>query len=307
VRTGLTLTSIGWRTFVLLRRKWKSFITQSRKTTGEKALVEGVFMGIIDRRRHYILVVDTETANTLSNDNGKLDMSNVLVYDCGWAVVDTKGHIYETASFVNKDIFIHEKELMKSAYYADKIPRYKKDLEDGSRIMATTYEIREAMLETIKRYEIKEVCAHNARFDYNALNSTERWVTKSKYRYWFPYGQIEMWDTMKMAEDVVCKMPTYKTFCESQGYTLKNGKPRKTAEILYRFISGDWEFQESHTGLEDVLIEAQILFYCYRQHKPMRKALFENKPDNFPPTTFQKTLNASIKETPVLKGRLNND
>lgn len=55
-----------------------------------------------DKRRHYILVVDTETANTLTetDENGKaaMDMSCVLVYDCGWAVVDTKGNIYETAS-----------------------------------------------------------------------------------------------------------------------------------------------------------------------------------------------------------------
>ena len=67
-------------------------------------------MGKIDRRRHYVLVVDTETANTIQNGNS-LDMSNVLVYDCGWAVVDTKGNIYETASYVNKDIFFDEQDL----------------------------------------------------------------------------------------------------------------------------------------------------------------------------------------------------
>ena len=40
---------------------------------------------MIDKRRHYVLVVDTETANTLTetDENGKtrMDMSNVLVYD----------------------------------------------------------------------------------------------------------------------------------------------------------------------------------------------------------------------------------
>ena len=40
----------------------------------------------IDNRHHYVLVLDTETANTLVDDGGKLDMSNVLMYDCGWAV-----------------------------------------------------------------------------------------------------------------------------------------------------------------------------------------------------------------------------
>lgn len=75
-----------------------------------------------------MLVVVHETANTLTetDENGKtrMDMSCVLVYDCGWAVVDTKGNIYETASYVNRDIFNDERDLMRTAYYNWKIPRY---------------------------------------------------------------------------------------------------------------------------------------------------------------------------------------
>lgn len=253
---------------------------------------------MIDKRRHYVLVLDTETANTIQTENG-LDMSNVLMYDCGWAVADTKGNIYETASFVNRDIFNDERDLMRTAYYNWKIPRYIEELRAGTRIMATTYEIRVAMLETIERYGIKEVAAHNARFDYNALNVTRRYITASRFRYWFPFDSVEIWDTMRMAQDVICPMPTYIKFCEENGYTLPNGKPRKTAEILWRYISGDTSFEESHTGLEDVLIETQIMWYCFRQHKPMRKALFEKRewPEN---TDFQRQLMASIKRQPML-------
>ena len=255
---------------------------------------------MIDRRRHYVLVIDTETANTIVNEDGSMDMSNVLVYDCGWAVVDTKGNIYETASFVNRDIFVYERELMQSAYYGWKIPRYVEEIRSGQRIMASTYEIRLAMLDTIKRYGIKEVAAHNARFDYNALNVTQRFTTGSKYRYWFPFDSVEIWDTMKMAQDVICKMPTYEKFCENHGYVTENGRPRKTAEILFRFISGDTDFVESHTGLEDVLIEAEIMFYCFRQHKPMRKNLFEKR--DFPESTqFQRDFMQNLKSVPMLR------
>ena len=55
----------------------------------------------------------------------------------------------------------------------------------------------------------------------------------------------------------------------------KTPQPRFTAEILYRFISGNKDFIENHTGLEDVMIEKEILAYCFRQHKAMRKGLFE--------------------------------
>ena len=231
-------------------------------------------MNKIDHRRHYVLVLDTETANTFTDENGRLDTSCVLMYDCGWSVVDTKNNVYEERSYVNSDIFVHERELMQSAYYAKKIPQYVEDLRNGKRKMATTYEIRKAMLADLETYGITEVCAHNARFDHNALNTIQRWTTKSKYRYWFPYG-TEIWDTMKMARDVMHKMPTYIRFCEEHGFLTKNGKPSATAENLYRFIIKDPTFIESHTSLEDVQIEREILWYCLRQHKKMRKGLYE--------------------------------
>jgi hypothetical protein len=231
-------------------------------------------MNKIDKRRHYILVLDTETANTLINPNGSMDMSSVLVYDCGWQVIDTHGTVYEQASYINSDIFYKERELMLSAYYAKKIPMYEQQIKEGRRTVANTYQIRKAMCDTIAKWGIKEVAAHNARFDYNALNIIQRYTTKSKYRYWFPYG-IEIWDTMKMAKSVILQMPTYRKFCEANGFMTKTGKLSCTAENLYRFIIKDPTFVEAHTGLEDVEIESQILAYCYRQHKKMSKKLFE--------------------------------
>ena len=231
-------------------------------------------MNKIDYRRHYVLVLDTETANTALTEDGKLDTSSVLMYDCGWSIVDTKGNVYKEQSFVNRDIFVYERELMASAYYGWKIPRYVEDLRNGKRKMASTYEIRKAMLADMELYHITEVVAHNARFDRDALDTIQRWTTKSKYRYWFPYG-TEIWDTMKMARDVIHKMPTYRRFCEENGFLTTNGRLSATAENLYRFIIKDPTFVESHTGLEDVQIEREIMFYCFRQHKKMRKGLYE--------------------------------
>ena len=254
----------------------------------------------IDRRKHYVLMLDTETANTIQTDEG-LDMSNVLVYDCGYAVVDTHGGLYETGSFVNRDIFNGERDLMRSAYYGYKIPRYIYDLRAGTRKMLDWWEIRAKILDVIRRWGIKEVCAHNARFDHNAVNVTQRFLTGSKYRFFFPFGEIEFWDTMKMAQDVICKMPTYKEFCTKHGFVRTDGQPRKTAEVLYRFISGNVDFKESHTGLEDVLIEAEIMWYCFRQHKPMRKLLFENSKSWATPTDFQRALAVSMKQKPTIR------
>lgn len=223
-------------------------------------------MSKIDRRHKYGIMIDTETANGLDCP---------LFYDCGWQVIDSHGRLYKSRSFVNRDIFNYERDLMRSAYYADKIPNYVEQLRSGQRIMATTYEIKQALAADVAEFGCEFICAHNARFDYRSLNGTQRWVTKSKYRWFVPYG-LEWWDTMKMAETVICKMPTYIKFCETNGFMVNATKPRKTAEILYKFISQDLDFSEEHTGLEDVDIERQILAYCVRQHKKMEKKLWRD-------------------------------
>ena len=228
----------------------------------------------IDKRRHYILVVDTETANTHRVDNA-LDFSSALVYDCGWCVCDTAGNIYLERSFANADLFFGYADLLNTAYYANKLPQYWEDIKAGKRKLATTATIRRIMIEDMVKFGIIEVMAHNARFDLTVLNATIRYMTKSAKRYWFPYG-TEIWDSMKMSKDVICKMPTYKRFCEENNLLTKTGRVSASAENLYKFISKNSQFAESHTGLEDVQIEREIFFYCRRQKKKMRKKLFEN-------------------------------
>lgn len=229
----------------------------------------------IDRRRNYGIVFDTETANTQRDEKGQLFFKDGLFYDFGFAVVDTKGNVYEEFSFINTDIFF-EKELMNTAYYKKKIPLYWEGIHAGTRIFANTYEIHRTFVEMIKKYECKWVSAHNARFDYAVCNATQRWTTKSKYRFFIPYG-VEIWDTMKMARDVICQMPTYHKFSEKHGLLTKTGKVSASAENLYKFITKNPDFVESHTGLEDVQIEKEILWYCMRQKKKMRKKLWEDK------------------------------
>lgn len=226
----------------------------------------------MDRRIGYKIVIDTETCPMDKELQGVFPW-NMLVYDCGWAVVDKRGKVYKTQSYINADVFLEEKTLMQSAYYANKIPQYWQDIKAGKRALATFRKIHTEFLSDLYEYNVKEVYAHNMYFDCITLNTTQRWLTKSKWRYFFPY-EVKICDTLKMARDVIGKMPTYKKFCDEYGYYTSRGQKRFTAEILYRFISGNNDFKESHTGLEDVLIEKEILCYCYRQHKKMNKILF---------------------------------
>ena len=228
----------------------------------------------MDKRINYIIGLDTETANGIMVDE-KLDLSQSLVYDLGWAITDRKGRIYETKSFVVREIFIGMKDVMQSAYYAEKIPAYWEDIKCGRRKLANFLTIRREFLKDAEKYGVTQFFAHNMRFDLNALNNTIRYITKSEKRYFFPYG-AELWDTLKMARQTVGQQKSYKSYCVNNSYLTKHKVPqvRLTAEILYRYITGNEEFSESHTGLEDVLIETAIMAHCFRQHKKMDKCLF---------------------------------
>ena len=134
---------------------------------------------MIDRRIRYMVGLDTETCNGLNLEDGKVDLTQSLVYDIGWAVTDKRGKIYKTRSFVVAETFLDMKDIMKSAYYAEKIPKYWEDIKAGTRQIKTFMSIRKILFEDMKEYNINIVFAHNASFDVRALNNTVRYITKT--------------------------------------------------------------------------------------------------------------------------------
>lgn len=208
-------------------------------------------------KKHFYLVVDVETTN---------DTNDPLVYDFGYAVTDRMGRIYETGSYINRDIFFGMRDLMDSAYYAHKIPTYLAEIEEGKHEVASLYEIREKVKDIFKRYPIKAVFAYNARFDRNALNTTQRYETKSKFRWFFPYG-TEIWDIWNFACNTICLQKGYVKFCKEYGFVSAKGNILTNAEAVYAYMNKVPTFKEEHKGLEDVRIEVAILAKCYATHK----------------------------------------
>ena len=217
------------------------------------------------------MVYDTEVCNCPSID-GQLDVANGQVYDLGIQIVDKEGYVYDEYSIVNGDVFWGMPEAMKEAYFADKRPQYVADILSGKRKVLNTWQMYQLVRNLCKEYNIKACVAHNARFDIKVLNATLRYQTKSKRRWFFPY-EMPLWDTMKMAKDTICKQKRYIEFCQKNGYMTNHATPqvRKTAEIIWRYLIDDVTFEEEHTGLADVTIEAQIFAECVRQHQKMER------------------------------------
>ena len=74
-----------------------------------------------------------------------------------------------------------------------------------------------------------------------------------------------------MSREVMKNNKQYSEFCHENGFITKNGQKQFTAEVLYRFLTNDVDFVESHTGLEDVL----ILIYCLKTKPEIDGALWK--------------------------------
>ena len=217
-------------------------------------------------RNDVIMMLDTETTN---------DLDCPIVYDVGYQLFTLNDGVLCERSFVNADVFL-DKDLMASAYFLDKVPQYWDDIKNGKRILRKWFNIKRQIAEDCALFNVKYVCAHNALFDSRALNTTQRYQTTSKFRYFLPYG-IEWLDTLKMSRQILKNNEDYGAFCYENDYLTKNGCRRYTAEIIYRWLSGQHEFEESHTGLEDVKIEREIFEFCISADPKINGLLWERK------------------------------
>ena len=202
----------------------------------------------------FVMVIDTETANSVEQP---------LPYDFGWAVVDTEtGEIVRKYSYVCAEIFL-DKKLMEQAYFAEKIPMYWDDIQTGKRQLKKLLNIRKEILNCLKTYNIKQVCAYNMNFDKRASHNDIRYITSSKLRWFFPYG-VEFVCIWHMACTSFLNTSDYVNFATTHGFVSKAGNIQTSAEVAYRYLTNNTDFVESHTGLEDVEIEAAILMNCLK-------------------------------------------
>ena len=210
-------------------------------------------------KREKFLVIDTETCNSLEQP---------IPYDIGYAICDKYGEIYVKRSFVVAEVFCDMFDVMQSAYYAEKVPQYWKDITSGKRKLQSIWTIRKTMHQDIKEFNVKKIGAYNMAFDKKALNNLMRYVSKSFKRFWFPFG-MKYFCIWNMACDTLLNRTSYIDFAIKNDLISDKNNIQTSAECAYKYIKNAIDFKENHTGLEDVEIEVDIMAKCYKQHKKM--------------------------------------
>ena len=191
-----------------------------------------------------IIVLDTETIN----------LEKQFVYDLGYTIADADGNVIAKKSYVISQVF-NNKELFATGYYSNKMPLYLQRLESGySKKVGWGHAMR-YLANDIKKYGVSEIYAYNSKFDSKAFEFMCSWFNVVN-----PLGATEVKDIMDFIKPIT-NTREYKEFCKSNGYMTKHKYPRpqQKAETLYRYLKQDTDFVEEHTGLEDSLIELEIL------------------------------------------------
>lgn len=187
------------------------------------------------------LVLDVET--TLADKNEK------AIFDLGWVVMDEKWEVVKTESYVIEEIFLDMK-MMKRAHYFVKYPQYVLDLISGKRKMLPWAKVKEKLLNDYNNAE--KGYAYNSGFDMGALNDTSMILDNEPL-------EIDLDCIMVGAMSTFMRTRDFITTAYTQDWLKPTGNINTGAEFAYRYITGDYEFIEEHTGLEDALIEMRIL------------------------------------------------
>ena len=200
------------------------------------------------------IVLDVETAGSFGSS---------LVYDLGFIICDGDNPIAEY-SWVISDVFYGMPSKMDTAYYKDKLPQYYKDIAKGTRQVISMREAYRTFSDICDNYNVREVWAYNCSFDVAALNYTLMICSNGWCERFIP-ATVQTKCIMGAALSTICNS---KAFANSSERTEK-GNIKVSAEMVYRYVSGNSKFVEDHTGLEDCKIELKILQACLKRRKKM--------------------------------------
>lgn len=205
----------------------------------------------------YLMFIDTETIGTLNVKE------SILPFEIGIKVYDREERkvVKEKSYLVRK--FFNNKYIMLSTFSANKYPNYFDKLENDKRYnVYSVNAISKDIDKLIKKYGIKIMVAHNGEFDRQAMARLfEEFAVEN------PFKDINLLDTMELSK-IITYSKNYMKFCLENKHkkdNLKNsrfitngGRVRTTAQAIYSYITDNIEFEESHTGLEDIDIEIAI-------------------------------------------------
>ena len=209
------------------------------------------------KKQKYLLFIDTETIGCLYVSE------SILPFEIGIKVFDLENMkvVKEKSYLIRK--FFNNKYIMLSTFSATKYPSYFEKLNNDKRYrLVSANDMAQDLEKIINRYNLKIMVAHNGKFDQQAIpRLCEEFGVDN------PIKKLDLLDTMEISK-IITFSKDYAEFCLSNqkrlnsanesAFITNSGRVRTTAQAIYSFIINNPQFEEAHTGLEDIDIEIEI-------------------------------------------------
>ena len=193
-----------------------------------------------------VLVLDTETTG----------LDKPFCYDISWVIMDTEtGNLIHFSANVVEQVW-HNLPLFESAYYKEKRIKYIEMMRRHEAIMDKWGYIMRKLKQDIRTYDIKAVYAYNSDFDDKVITYNCDW-----FKCINPFDEVPIFDIRGYVHEFLVDSD-YKRFCEKHERFTDTGNYSTTAETVFQYVTGETDFEEAHTALNDAEIEAEILFSC---------------------------------------------
>ena len=183
-----------------------------------------------------------------------------VAFDVGWRIIDRKGKLYDSGSYVVRESF-----KLDVPFFKEKLGHYFDDAYSHLIQPANIFEVREEYNGQIKRFQDGGhrviACAYNAAFDFKYLPETIQKLSDNPNERWMqrPVELLDIWDYW--GESV----PLHYSANPSA-----SGKWFSTsAESAYRFEFMQEDFEERHIAWHDCVIESDILVKAAARKKQM--------------------------------------
>lgn len=209
------------------------------------------------KKERYLMFIDTETIGSLYVSE------SVLPFEIGMKIFDLENMkvVKEKSYLVRK--FFNNKYIMLSTFSATKYPNYLEKLDNDKRYKTMSVnDISKDIEKTISRYNVKIMVAHNGNFDKTAMARLFEDFGVDN-----PFENIDLLDTMELSK-IITFSKDYANYCiankdrlnsvKDSCFITNSGRVRITAQAIYCYLSNNSQFEEAHTGLEDIDIEMEI-------------------------------------------------
>lgn len=259
----------------------------------------------VKENRYLVLDCETATlpfANEIAGDDAdkkkKIAIARPLIYDIGWTICNRKGNIIDSKQFLIAETF-SVPAVFNTAYYAEKRPVYLEMLSKNEISIKPWREVMEIFVKDAAL--VKSIGAFNAMFDFKkAIPFTELYINKLYSPDYYKWENVQralcskianekykkdeesnfepeifkfrgitypLFDIWGLAVEHLLNTVTYKKECLNHRLLTNSGLYFKTsAESTYQYLCNKFDFVESHTALDDAIIETFILSKIAKKH-----------------------------------------